>query len=162
MTVGKICAREVHLADAGEPVLAAAVRMKQQNVGCLVVLGAGRRPIGIVTDRDLVTRVMTEGHQPGAVRVEQVMTHHPRVAREDTPIEDALAAMRRFGVRRMPVVDGGGALIGIVSVDDALELLAGELGNVSRVLGQSLSGVAPPVAQVVAADRVAPGPKRGR
>ena len=59
---------------------------------------------------------------------------------EDTPIEDALRRMRSLGVRRMPVVDGEGALIGIVSVDDFIRLLAEEFGELGGVLARSAPG----------------------
>jgi CBS domain-containing protein len=152
MSIGKICCREIHLAEPGETVARAAVRMKERNVGTLVVVGADRRPIGILTDRDLVVRVLAEGRDPARLRVQDAMTGHPRTLSEATPIEDALATMRRLGVRRMPVVGGKGELVGLVSIDDVLPLLAQELGNLSRVLEHSAGGAGPP-AMVAAAGR---------
>lgn len=148
MSVGTICSRIVHVAEPGERVIDVALRMRSANVGTVVVLDAQKRPVGMLTDRDLVVRVIAEGREPEATRIEAVMTREPAVAAVDLPIEQALLRMRQRGVRRLPVVDTRGELIGIVSVDDIVELLAGEIGNVGRVLAQSAaSTVAPPVAR---------------
>ncbi len=144
MSIGKVCSRIVHTAELGETARAAAARMKQNNVGTLLVLGAGKRPVGILTDRDLVVRVMAEGRPPAEVRIEDVMTHHPRTLAEHTSIQDALSGMRQLGVRRLPVVGERGELVGILSIDDVLELLAGELSNVSRVVAHSTAGAVAP------------------
>jgi signal-transduction protein with cAMP-binding, CBS, and nucleotidyltransferase domain len=135
MNVGMICCRTTHLADAGEPVQAAAERMRHENVGTLVVLDAGRRPVGIVTDRDLVLRVVAAGLDARATRVAQVLTANPRTVGETASIEEALATLRDLAVRRLPVVDGGGALVGIVSMDDVLQHVAEELSSLGRIAG---------------------------
>jgi CBS domain-containing protein len=139
MTVGRICQREVDLADAGEPVRAAAQRMRARNVGSLVILDTERRPIGIVTDRDLALAVVAEGRDADEVRVGDVMSPAPRTVSEDTPIEDTLAVMRARHVRRLPVVDARGRLVGMVSVDDVLSLLAEEFAQ----LGGLIEGSSP-------------------
>jgi CBS domain-containing protein len=145
MTIGRICSRNVHIAGPEESALVAARRMESENVGALVVLDAGKRPTGLVTDRDLALRVVAEGRDPKSVRVSEVMSAHPSTIEESAPIEDAVAMMRRVGVRRLPVVDAKGALVGIATVDDVLDLLAGELGDLGRTLSFSRPGVAAPV-----------------
>jgi len=142
MSIGKVCSRVVHTAEREETVQAVASRMKQHDVGTVVVV-EGAKPVGILTDRDLVVRVLTEGRAPATTRVDGVMTQHPRTLPEGTSIEDALASMRQLGVRRMPVVDARGELVGLLSIDDVLELLAAELGNVGRVVAQSTRGSLP-------------------
>jgi CBS domain-containing protein len=137
MTIGKICQREVHLADLDESTLAAAQRMRETNVGTLIVLDENKKPVGILTDRDLVLRVMAVGRSPERTRVLDVMTAHPRTVTAQTPIEDVVAAMRTLGVRRMPVVTKDGRLVGIVSLDDVLALLAEELGGLGRIFEHS-------------------------
>ncbi len=137
MTIGRICQRDVDLVDSGEPIKAAAQRMAARNVGSLLVLDDRRRPIGLVTDRDIALRVVAAGADPCCTRVRDVMTVRPESVGEDIPIEEALAVMRSLGVRRLPVVDCGGALAGVVSVDDILALLATEFGDVSRILERS-------------------------
>lgn len=135
MNVGKICCRTTHLAEGGETVQAAAERMRRENVGTLVVLDAGRKPVGIVTDRDLALRVVAPGLDARATRIAQVMTANPRFVGETTSIEDALATLRDLAVRRLPVVDGGGRLVGIVSMDDVLQHVSEELSSLGRIAG---------------------------
>ncbi len=87
MSIGKICVREVYLADAGESTYVAAQRMREHSVGTLVVLDKDKKSLGIVTDRDLAMKVIAEGKDPAEVKVAQVMTVDPRSLREDTPNE---------------------------------------------------------------------------
>ncbi len=140
MSTGRICIREVFFADPDETVEGVARRMHERAVGCLLVLDDERRPAGIVTDRDLVLRVLAAGRDPTSTRVADVMTRHPRTVGEDTPIEQTLSLMRGFAVRRVPVVDHDGRLAGLVTLDDVLALLAEEL----TVVGEVLSRQAPP------------------
>jgi CBS domain-containing protein len=147
MSIGKICTRSVHIAKPDESVHDAARRMESENVGCLVVLDSGRRPTGILTDRDLATRVVANGRDPRATRVSEVMSAHPRTIEESAPIQDAVATMRRVGVRRLPVVDKKGAVAGIVTADDVLDLVSGELGDLGRALSFSRPGMSPPAMQ---------------
>lgn len=136
MSCGNVCTREVDLVDADETVLSAAYRMRQRDVGCLVVLDATRKPVGVLTDRDIVTRVVARGREPEQTRVDEVMTRSPKVVQEDTPIEWALSRMSDWGVRRVPVVDEAGALVGLLSVDDVMGLLTEELTLIGRLLSQ--------------------------
>jgi CBS domain-containing protein len=134
MSVGRICLREVSLAERGESVLEAARRMRERGVGTLVVLDDARRPVGLVTDRDLALRVVATGGDPSAVSVTYVMTEHPRTVSETTPIESALSLMRSGTFRRLPVVDDDGKLVGIVTLDDVLGLLAEEFALIGALL----------------------------
>ncbi len=137
MTIGRICKREVDLADANETVQEAGQRMGNRSVGTLVVVDDRKIPVGIITDRDLAVRVVGKGLDPNAVRVIDVMTEHPKTVHEETAIEDSLRIMRAKGVRRLPVVDGGGALVGLLAMDDILALLAEEFGILGRVIERS-------------------------
>lgn len=136
MTTGRICTREVYLADPDETVEAIAHRMHERGVGSLLVLDDARRPVGIVTDRDLVLRVLAADRDPLTTRVAEVMTRDPRTVGEETPIEQTLSLMRAYGVRRVPVVDPGGTLVGVVTLDDVLSLLTEELTIVGEVLSK--------------------------
>jgi CBS domain-containing protein/RNA polymerase-binding transcription factor DksA len=138
MSVGRICSREVSIAHPGEAVEAAARRMAVHGVGTLVVIDGESRPLGILTDRDLVLRVLAHGLDPRDTTVDAVMTPQPTTIWEHAPIESALASMRAGRLRRLPVVDGAGRLVGIQSLDDALSLLAEEL----TIIGGLLEGEA--------------------
>lgn len=137
MSIGRICRREVDLIEPEAVARAAANRMAARNVGSLLVVDGRRHVLGVVTDRDLALRVVGQGRDPGRTRVVDVMTPHPDTVSEDTAVEDALAVMRARGVRRLPVLGPGGALVGVVSVDDVLVLLAQEFGELSRLIDHS-------------------------
>ncbi|HZL99696.1 MAG TPA: CBS domain-containing protein [Planctomycetota bacterium] len=137
MTVGRICRRDVDLIEQDALARVAAQRMAARNVGSLLVVDGRRRVLGLVTDRDLALRVVAQGRDPHLTRIADVMTPHPDTVGEETSVEDALAVMRARGVRRLPVVGPGGALAGVVSVDDILVLLAQEFGELSRLIEHS-------------------------
>lgn len=134
MAVGRICVREVDLADINESAQVAAQRMHDRNVGTLVVANAQRKPIGIVTDRDLAVRVVAKGRNPVEATVGEVMTTDLKTVGEQTSLEDALHVMRSGPFRRVPVTDAGGTLIGLLSVDDVLDLLRQEFNEIGRLL----------------------------
>jgi CBS domain-containing protein len=137
MTIGRLAIRDVHLVRPEETVVDAARRMRDERVGTLVVLDEDRRPRGIVTDRDLVRRVLCDDRkEPRTTRVEDVMTHAAQTAGEDTPIETALAMMRARHHRRLLVVDGTGRLAGILSLDDLLGLLADEVYRMGDLVAE--------------------------
>lgn len=134
MSVGKVCVREVHLAERGETAISAAEKMWKRNVGTLLILNEEKYPIGILTDRDLVTRVLARGMDGRRVTVGPIMTVNPRVVTEDTPIEEALGIMRAGGFRRLPVVNSSRQLVGVVTMDDILDLIGEELVSVRGLL----------------------------
>lgn len=134
MSAGRICVREVDFAEVGESVQAAAQRMHARNVGTLVVLNKEKRPVGMVTDRDLAVRVLAKAGDPIQTTVGEVMTESLHTVSENTPIEDALRAMRTGRCRRLPVVDSLGKLVGLLSVDDILDLLIGEFRDIGVLL----------------------------
>jgi CBS domain-containing protein len=141
MSAGRICTREVHTADPDESAQSAADRMVERGVGTLIVLNDSQQPVGIVTDRDLVTRVLARRRDPAITLLRDVMTSGPRTISEDASIESALSLMRGGGFRRIPVVDHKKALVGVLSLDDVLALLAEEFGPI----GQLVERKKPPV-----------------
>ncbi|MBL9078884.1 MAG: CBS domain-containing protein [Planctomycetes bacterium] len=134
MTIASICQRRVDTALPTEIVQTAAQRMATRCVGTLVVVDVHDRPIGMLTDRDLALRVVGAGDHPRGITVADVMTGHVEVVREDASIETALARMRQEAVRRLPVVDADGRMVGIVSLEDVLALLAREMAAVGEFL----------------------------
>jgi CBS domain-containing protein len=134
MSIERICQCEVDVADVDETVLSVAERMRQRTVGCVVVVNKEQEPVGIVTDRDLVIRVLADGKDPYATQIGEVMTTEPKTVLEGTPIEEALREMRSGAFRRLPVIDRDGKLLGIVTLDDILMLLAEELRQVGQLL----------------------------
>src|SRR6185503_14859968 len=113
---------------------AAARLMREEHVGFLIVYRDGdvlQKPIGVLTDRDLVLGVMARAVDPHAVTVDDVMSRQPLVANETDELSDMLQAMRLAGIRRVPVVDDRGALVGIMAIDDALDLIAGLMCDIA-------------------------------
>jgi len=107
--------------------------MRRQNVGSIVVEQGGE-PVGIVTDRDLVTRVLADEINPASVTVASVMSRFPVFLSEQRDLGEALRLMSEMSVRRLPVVDANGRLLGMLSLDDVLVELAGQLGHVKELL----------------------------
>ena len=141
MSVARICMREVDLADAQESAQAAAKRMLKRNVGTLIIVDEDNKPVGIVTDRDLMARVVAKGKDPGKVKVEAVMTHPLTVVDENTPIEDALALMSNKALRRLPIVDEQGKLAGVVSSDDFVGLLSEEISLIGHMMDKQAARI---------------------
>jgi signal-transduction protein with cAMP-binding, CBS, and nucleotidyltransferase domain len=108
--------------------------MHQRSVGTLVVVNHLSQVVGIVTDRDLVVRVLAKGLNPNATFLHEVMTVAPKTIGENTPLETALLIMRTGRFRRIPVVDSHFKLIGILTLDDILMLLAEEFTQIGRLL----------------------------
>lgn len=141
MSIARICQRNVDTAEPFESVRTAAQRMTTRSVGMLLVLDTQRRPTGILTDRDIALRCAGEGRDPATTTVVDIMTPSPRVVSEMSAVEDALTVMRTHGVRRLPVVNPLGELVGVVSLDDVLALLAEELWQMGRVIQRSSPAV---------------------
>lgn len=136
-TAGKLCQREVATARRHDTVLHAAAVMRDWHVGDVVVideLNGARVPIGVLTDRDIVVGILARnGQYIDKLTVGDVLTRLPLVANERDDIHDVVKRMRGAGVRRMPVVDRYGALIGIVAIDDVLQLVAEMLLDISEL-----------------------------
>jgi CBS domain-containing protein len=136
MNVASLCRPDVVTIHRSEEVMAAAALMRERHVGYLVVAetdlaDGGVRPVGVLTDRDIVVSIVARGADPRSLRVEDVMTREPVCARDSDSISDALETMRRIGVRRVPVVDSLGRLAGVLSLDDILDALSDQLANVA-------------------------------
>jgi CBS domain-containing protein len=140
MAIGEICSREVVFVARSESCAQAARLMRENHVGSLVVVakvGTPLMPIGMITDRDLAVGVMALGLDPEKTLVEAVM--RPRIAlmRENEGLGRAIALMRAEGVRRLPVVDADGNLVGVLAADDLIELFADELSGLAAMIGKS-------------------------
>lgn len=137
MPVSEICNREVVIARRDTSVNEAAKLMRQHHVGDVVVVDEKnglRIPVGIVTDRDLVVEIMAPDAVQMVVTVGEIMVQQMATVKHDTGVYEAIQYMRGKGVRRMPVVNGNGALLGILTLDDLLALLAEELLELSKLV----------------------------
>jgi CBS domain-containing protein len=130
LTTGEICTRTVTIAFKGTSLGGAARLMRENHVGSLVVVeetGGMRIVVGMLTDRDLVTAVLAADVDPRSLNVGDVMVTDLVTAREDDSLIDLMRTMRRKGVRRIPVVGSQSELIGLVTLDDVLDILSQEL-----------------------------------
>ena len=130
LTVGELCTRITVIAQRKMGVDEAARLMREHHVGCVVVVDetlAGRLTVGILTDRDIVIAVVARDLTPSVVTVGDVMSTDLATVREADSVLDALATMRHKGVRRLPVTDAKGSLIGLITLDDVLGVISEQL-----------------------------------
>lgn len=129
MILRDIYTPEVVCCGPGLPARDAARLMRDRHVGDLVILeevGDDQTPIGMVTDRDLVVRVLAEGRDPSTCAVREVMRAPVVIACDIEDAATAMERMQRHGVRRIPVMDPNRKLVGIVCLDDLLKQLASD------------------------------------
>jgi CBS domain-containing protein len=139
MPIGELAIRQVVVASRETSVLDAAKLMRQHHVGDVVItdqIGGRRVPVGIVTDRDLVLEVLAQEVDPAKLSVGDIITGDLTTVKDYEGVFQTIQVMRAKGARRIPVVDNEGALVGIVSVDDFVELLAEELGELSKLISR--------------------------
>lgn len=127
--------------DPEDSVREAAWRMREHRVGSVVVLDEGA-VVGILTDRDITMAIATDRFEGPDQRVAELMTPDPTCLTSDQDIEQGLAAMRGRGVRRMPVLNDDGELVGVVSLDDIVMHMGRTLGAAADVVREEVSGAA--------------------
>lgn len=132
-----VATREVETVSVETTLSECAKKMRHTHVGCLVVaepMGRLLKPLGMVTDRDIVVEAVAPGLDPSTLTAGDVMSRPLATASVRDDLLDALARMRERGVRRVPIVDEDGALFGLVSVQDILAALAQQTEAVVGVL----------------------------
>ena len=137
MTISAICSREVITVHRDATVLHAAMLMRQYHVGDVNVIEdrEGKAiPVGILTDRDIVIEMVATDLDCRVITVGDIMLAHLAVVKEDEGIFDAIQLMSSKGIRRLPVVDKNGSLLGIVTLDDVLQLLAKEFDALAKLV----------------------------
>jgi CBS domain-containing protein len=138
MSVGEICNREVIVIDHLENITDAARLMRRHHVGNVVVVrteGDGtRKPVGILTDRDIVIELLARDVDLDTLSVGDAMSYDLLTLNENDEADEAIKQMRAQGVRRAPVVDSEGALVGILAMDDVIELLSEQLSDLVALL----------------------------
>lgn len=126
----------VAVVEPETPAVVVAQLMRRHHIGALVVVDAAEktRPIGIVTDRDLVLELMAEGLDPAVFTAGDIMSVDLVLATPQMDAMEAVALMKTHRLRRLVITDDAGGLVGIVTMEDVLELLAGELANLAAGL----------------------------
>ncbi len=142
MSAGEYCNREVVIVEKTESVRDAIELMRSNHVGDVIVVNkqnGSTKPLGILTDRDIVIEILAEDVDIDAVNIGDVMSYELVCVNEETSLMDAIKTMRSKGVRRLPVVDKEAGLVGILSADDVLELLAEQLTDLSALIAREIS-----------------------
>ena len=136
MRLGEICTRNVITVERHTPVPEMARMMRSHHVGNVIVVDHAARgpvPVGIVTDRDIVVQVIAAGLDSTRLTAGDIMTLDLITASDDQNAFDTVEQMQRNGIRRLPVVDRMGSLVGVIAADDLLELFAIQLTSLSKV-----------------------------
>jgi predicted transcriptional regulator len=137
MRVDNLCNRNAIVAEQNTNVLRAAELMREHHVGSLVIIDSssnGRKPIGIVSDRDIVIEVLAKGISLKETRLKDIMNQDLICVRDTDDTMDVVRIMCMEGIRRVPVIDSAGNLVGILTMDDVFEMLAGELSNLAILI----------------------------
>jgi CBS domain-containing protein len=142
MTAGEYCNREVIIVEPTISVTEAAALMRRHHVGDLVVVekeGEEARPIGIITDRDIVIEVVAQKIDPDSLTVKDIMSTDPLRVAETVSLLDTLELMKQHGVRRVLVIADSGGLQGLLSADDAIELIAEQINDLTQLVDREIT-----------------------
>jgi CBS domain-containing protein len=140
MKIGDVCNRNVVCATRDTTVVEAANLMRGHHVGDLIVvdwIDDQRIPIGIVTDRDIVVEVVAPGVDAKVIKLGDLLVGHLVSVDESESCADTIRLMATKGIRRVPIVNAGGVLVGIVTIDDLLPQLAAQLAGLSELGGRA-------------------------
>lgn len=130
MTIGQYCLRGPCTVTPAATAHEAAWLMKENTIGSLIVVRRGK-PVGMLTDRDLVLRVLRQRRNPAKTTVASVMSAPAVTVGEDAPLSEGTRLMREHALRRLPVVDRRGRLVGVLTADDLVGVLAREIGSLA-------------------------------
>jgi len=130
MSLERICSKTVVTISSDASVLEAAKLMHSKHIGCLVVADDSRIT-GILTDRDIVLKLVASEKKPGETAVKTIMTSNPTMVNVNYDVLDAVRLMRNRGVRRLPVIDEHRHLLGIITMDDVLTAFGAEIGDLA-------------------------------
>ena len=139
MAIGELCSREVVFVGRNDSVADAARLMREHHIGSVVVAereGVRLAPVGMITDRDMAVGVVALGSDPEKTPVEGAMRASVVCVQESEGVGRAVELMRAHGVRRLPVVDAAGSLVGLLAADDLLDLFAVEISGLAGMLAR--------------------------
>lgn len=137
MRVGEFCNREVVVIEEDCSITEAAIVMREYHVGDVIVARkqhGKQSPVGVLTDRDIALEIVAKGADPEGVSVGDAMSLDLATVNEDDDLIHAIEVMRDKGIRRLPVVDIEENLVGIMTVDDVLELLSEILIDIAHLV----------------------------
>jgi CBS domain-containing protein len=139
MKLKELCVLDVACCQKDTTVAEAARLMRQHHTGDLIVTDDSdgiREPVGVVTDRDVVMEVVAKGHDPGRTHVSEIMGRPVVVASGSEDVATAIDRMRSHGVRRLPIVDDNGTVLGILTLDDLYRVLAENTAALAAIVSK--------------------------
>lgn len=142
MRVGGYCNREVVVVEEEKSVTEAAAIMRHYHVGDVVICKAkyGKQiPVGIITDRDIALEIVAKGTDPDSIRVGEAMSFDLTAVSEHDDLMHVIEVMRDKGIRRVPVIDADEVLVGILTVDDIVDLLSEVLIDLAHLVDRQKS-----------------------
>ena len=119
-TAGQFMNKKVESIPSGETVDVAAKRMRDADVGALLVTDEGGRLVGVITDRDIVTGCIASGHDPAKCQVSTLAETKPVTVDAEADLADIVKTMSRSRVRRVPVTENG-RLVGVLGLSDLMK-----------------------------------------
>ncbi|MCU0669967.1 MAG: CBS domain-containing protein [Myxococcota bacterium] len=148
MAIGDYIRREIASVDASVSIQTAASQMAEQSVGCLLVQENGRFA-GIVTDRDVALRTIRGGLDPKSATIGSIIERDTIVIHEDRPVRVAVKLMSKHGLRRLLVGNKKGDILGLVTWDDLIGLIARELSEIAGTIAAQGPHLAIPASRAV-------------
>ena len=133
MAITDLIIESVETAGPSATVEALAMRMAEAGVGSIII-EENMKPVGIVTDRDIATRVDARDTTASSATARDIMTSDPVTVTNDAGLLEVTNAMAEASVRRLPIVNDNGTLVGIITLDDVMLLLATEMSNLGGVI----------------------------
>jgi CBS domain-containing protein len=136
MKIREMMTKGIHTVEPSTPVIEAAGLMRLHDIG-VVPVAEGGRVVGMLTDRDIVVQVVADGDDPRTTPVEEVMSQGSITVQEDQEVEDGVHLMEKYQVRRLPVLDRAGKIVGIISLGDiAVDVHAGLGGKALKEVSE--------------------------
>lgn len=135
MSLENLCRREIICVNPGTKVIDATKMMEEKNVGSVIVV-VESKPVGIVTDRDVMIRLVNKGLDPEETVIEDIMSPNIITLNKGTGLYEALEQIKesKSSIRRFPIVDDNGTIEGIITLDDVIYLLGIEMADVSSII----------------------------
>lgn len=137
MSLQQFCERTVVTITPDQPITEACRLLQEKNVGC-VVATEGDKVQGILTDRDIALKVIGEKKDPQQTKVREIMSPNPTRIPVTKSLHDLTTLMHTHHVRRVPIVDAGDKVLGIVTLDDLLILLGDEMADMGKGIAGAL------------------------
>ncbi len=141
MPIGEFCAKDVVTALGEETIFDAAKKMGSKQVGAIVVVDSKKRPIGMITDRDITVRVVAQGKDPKSTLLREIISSDLMMLNQERGLFETARVMCEQGVRMVPVIDREGKLVGIICLDDLMVIFGEEMASLSGAIAYGASHV---------------------